>query len=115
MATLIAAESGALITRFVTLRSSQEVLLTVQTTLDGTEYLTRFGAPVVTYELEVYVNETGKALLEAAADSLELLSVTVRRGTYTGRIKSIGSFEPQVHGWYKNTLLLSASGEVVDL
>ena len=36
-------ETNEIITRFVSLRKTQEVIRTVQIALDGTEYLTRFG------------------------------------------------------------------------
>ena len=114
MAMLKNNETGQDITRFVSFKKAQEVNLTVQTALDGTEYLTRFGRPVYSYELEVHVNRQGKALLEEAADTLAELEVTVRSGVYTGRIKSMEQFEEEYYGWYKTTVVLSAVSEVTE-
>ena len=47
-------ETGKIITRFVSFRKTQDVIRTVQTALDGTEYLTRFGIPTVHYEITLY-------------------------------------------------------------
>ena len=72
-------ETSEIITRFVSFRKTQEVIRTVQTALDGTEYLTRFGSPTVHYELTLYVNEAGKAALMDAEDSVPLLECSVNR------------------------------------
>ena len=105
-------DSGILITRYVNFKKNQDVNLTVKTALDGTEYMTRFGQPVCTYELELFVNETGKELLMQAADTLAQIEVSVRIGTFAGRIKDLSNFEQQYYGWYKTTALLSADNEV---
>ena len=102
------------ITRFVSFKNTQELILTVQTALDGTEYLTRFGSPTVRYELEVYVDETGKAALMSSADLLPLLEVSAKQGLFTGRITELGKFDYLAAGWYKSTVILSAVSEVTD-
>ena len=104
--------TNKLITKYVSFQKAQELTLTVQTALDGTEYLTRFGEPVYSYELEAYVDNAGKELLMAAFDGMDLLEVSVRAGTYTGRIKSLGDFDEQYYGWYKVDAVLSATSEV---
>ena len=114
MAYLKNKDTGKLITKFVSFQKTQDLTLTVQTALDGTEYLTRFGSPVYSYELEAYVNDAGKQLLMDAFDRLDLMEVSVRLGTYTGRIKSLGTFDLQYYGWYKVELTLSSVGEVAD-
>ena len=43
--------TGRMVSRYVNFNKTQEATLTVQTALDGTEYLTRFGAPVYNYEV----------------------------------------------------------------
>ena len=103
---------NTVITKFVTFKKQSDATISVQTAIDGTEYLTRFGEPTVSYELELYVNDAGKELLERAADTLELLEVSVRIGTFTGRIKKLGSFSLEYYGWYKTTATLSAVNEV---
>ena len=105
-------ETSEIITRFVSFRKTQEVIRTVQTALDGTEYLTRFGSPTVHYELTLHVNEAGKAALMTAEDSVPLLECGVRQGVFTGRIIELGSFEYLAAGWYKVTATLAAVSEV---
>lgn len=112
MAYLKNAETGEHITRYVNFNKKQSVTLTVQTALDGTEYLTRFGSPVYSYLLEAHVNAAGRELLFQAADNLSLLEVKVKLGTFTGRIKELGEFAEEYYGWYKTTILLSAVSEV---
>ncbi len=114
MAYLKNADTDELITRYINFNKSQDLTLTVQTALDGTEYLTRFGRPVSTYAVEAWVNEAGKELLMAAVASLALMEAKVRIGTFTGRIKELGEFEVVYYGWYHTTLLLSAVSEVTD-
>ena len=114
MAYLKNQETGDLITRYVNFNKTQEVTLTVQTALDGTEYLTRFGSPVYSYGLELFVNEVGKELLMTAFDQLSLLEVSVRLGTFTGRIKNLGEFEQQYYGWYRVDVILSSVSEVTN-
>lgn len=102
------------ITRFVSFKNTQDLILTTQTALDGTEYLTRFGSPTVRYELELYVDESGKAELMRVADVLSLLEVSVKQGVFTGRITTLAKFEYLAAGWYKTTATLSAVSEVTD-
>ena len=109
------ADTGTFITRYVSFNKTQALALTVQTALDGTEYLTRFGAPVYSYLLELHVDDAGRELLFQAADLLDLLEVKVKLGTFTGRLKELGAFEEEYHGWYKTTVLLSSVSEVIEL
>ena len=105
-------ETSEILTRFISLRKTQEVIRTVQTALNGTEYLTRFGSPTVHYELTLYVNEAGKAALMDAEDSVPLLECSVKQGVFTGRIIELGNFDYQAAGWYKVTATLAAVSEV---
>ena len=105
-------ETNTMITRFVNFRKTQEVIRTVQTALDGTEYLTRFGSPTCHYELILYVNESGKAALMAAEDTVPLLECSVRQGIFTGRMIELSDFEYQAADWYKVTAILAAVSEV---
>lgn len=107
-------ETSEIITRFVSFRKTQEVIRTVQTALDGTEYLTRFGSPTVHYELTLHVNEAGKAALMEAEDSVPLLECSVKQGVFSGRITELGDFDYQAAGWYKVTATLAAVSEVSD-
>jgi len=108
------AETSEIITCFVSFRKTQDVIRTVQTALDGTEYLTRFGSPTVHYELTLYVNESRKTALMDAEDNVPLLECSVNQGVFTGRIVELGSFDYQAAGWYKVTATLAAVSEVSD-
>jgi len=112
MAQLKNLDTNTVITKYVSFNKTQELTLATHTALDGTEYLTRFGAPVYSYELEVYVDNAGKDLLMSAADLLNELEVKVRIGIFKGRIKSMDNFDLQVYGWYKTKVILSAVNEV---
>lgn len=101
------------ISRYASLEERPTRTLTVQTALDGTEYLTRFGSATMTYNVSCYVDFAGKAALEAAADALDELEVRVRRGVFHGRIKSEINVENcETYGWYKCEFELSAASEV---
>ena len=89
MALLKNMDSGAYITRFVSLSVSQEVIRTTQELLSGEVYIQRIGSPMISYEVKAYVNRTGKALLLDAEDAAALLEVTVLHGTYYGRITKL--------------------------
>lgn len=114
MAYLKNLSNGRIISKYVNFNKSQEINLTVQTALDGTEYLTRFGVPVYSYEVEVYVDEAGKQELMDAFDRLDLMEISVRIGTFSVRIKSMEKFDVQYYGWYKTKAVLSAESEVTD-
>jgi len=107
-------QTGDVITNYINFNKTQELTLTVQTALDGTEYLTRFGSPVYSYMVEAYVNDAGKELLMQAADTLDELEVSVRLGNFTGRIKSLNKFSVEYYGWYKTTIILSSINEVTN-
>ena len=104
-------ETNEIITRYVSLRKTQEVIRTVQIALDGTEYLTRFGSPIVHYVLTLYVNEAGKAALMEAEDSVPMLECSVKLGFFNGRIIELGEFDYQAAGWYKVKATLAAGSE----
>lgn len=108
-------ETQKLITRFVNFKESQVVNLKIQVSLDGTEYLSRFGKPITHYELILYVDEQGKKALLKAQDTLELLDFSVKQGDFSGRILECGVFEHLVSGWTKVSVILSADSEVTSL
>jgi len=112
MAFLKNTATGELITRYLNCKTVQQVNLTVQTSLDGTEYLTRFGSPVLHCELELLLTEAGKNLLMQAEASLDELLISVRAGNYLGRILSVGEYSSVSYGWYRVTVILSAKCEV---
>ena len=108
------AETGELITRFVSCKHKQSRTLIVQTALDGTEYLTRFGSPVDSYELTLFLTKEGQSCILQAADNLSLLEFSVRAGTFSGRIIKLSDFERLTTEWSKVTLTLSAESEAVE-
>ena len=112
MAYLKFTSDGTVITRYLSFNKTQEVNVTVKTALDGTEYLTRFGTPVYSYEIEMHVNHAGKGLLMSAFDTLAELEVGVRIGTFRGRIKDLSDFKEEYHGWYSVTATLASVSEV---
>ena len=108
------AETGELITRFVSCKHKQSRMLIVQTALDGTEYLTRFGSPVDSYELTLFLAKEGQSCILQAADKLSLLEFSVRQGKFSGRIMKLSDFERLTTDWSKVTLTLSAESEVAE-
>jgi len=105
---------NTVISSYIDLIEKPQRTVSVNTAIDGTEYLTRFGSPTITYEVQAWVNFNGKVLLEAAADSLALITMQVRRGTYTGRIKELGDPEALSYGWFHYTMQIAANSEVTD-
>ena len=112
MAYLKFTSDDTVITRYLNFNKTQKVNVVVKTALDGTEYLTRFGTPVYSYELELHVNNAGKELLMSAFDTLAELEIGVRAGTYLGRIKELSEFEEEYYGWYSVTATLASVTEV---
>lgn len=103
---------GAKITDYVSFSKTQSLACTQQTALDGTVYLTRFGSPVYTYALTCYVNDDGREMLFSAYDLLTLLEVSVKAGTFQGRIKDMSDFKEKYYGWYEVTVQLAEISEV---
>ena len=104
--------TGEVITRYVQSEKRQEETLTVQTALDGTEYLTRFGDPVISYNLTFYVKKSGRDKLLAAFDELTLLEISGREGTYQGRLKELSEFTVLTNEWYEGSGVVAALSEV---
>ena len=107
-------ESGEIISRYVDLNFQYRQNTTVQTSLDGTEYLTRFGAVTINYTVTVWVRNEGREAIREAADRLTLLEVSVRQGVFTGRIKAMSDMEKIANSWYKIELTISPDAEVTD-
>jgi len=114
VAYLKVASTGALITPYVSLSKRQAVSLAVNTALDGTEYLVRFGSPTASYELTVNCDLAGRNTLFNAQDSLAELEVKVKEGTFRGRIKEMDNFESEWYGWFSTKIVLSAVSEVTE-
>lgn len=106
MAMLKNVDSGAHVTRFVSLSIAQEVIRSTQELLSGEVYIQRIGSPFVSYEVKAYVNRTGKSLLLDAEDTAALLEVTVRHGTYYGRITKLKIDDRQPGDWFEAEITL---------
>ena len=112
MPSLVNLDTGEEITRYVNFKDNQEVNKVVQKSLDGKEYISRFGSPTIHYELTLYVDDDGKRLLQEAEDTVALLYITVNKGNYSGRIIELSDFDQLLIGWYKVTATLSPNSEV---
>ena len=112
MAQLKNKDTNGEITRFVSLQEKQDVIRTIHITLDGQQYIQRFGSPTISYELTLYVNEEGKILLMQAEDAASLLEVQVKNGTYYGRITELKDFKKLAGGYYEVSTTLSKVAEV---
>lgn len=107
MILLVNVDTAERITRFVSLKEKQEVIRTTHTTLDGREIISRYGEPITTYELTVYVSSAGKQALLQAEDNLSLLRVTLRERQYMGRIVKLSDFERISSKYWKATVSLA--------
>lgn len=103
-----------IITRYINVTPTESRITTTQTTLDGTEYITRFGAPTKNYNVDALVDATGRAALLGAADLLTEVEIQCRYGRITGIIKELGDFEEKDLHWWQVSFVLSDNAEVSD-
>lgn len=106
MALLKDMDENACITRFVSLSETQEVIRSVQELLSGEVYIQRIGMPIKSYEVKAYVNTIGKQRLLTAEDTAALLEVTVRHGTYYGRITKLKINDRLPGDWFEAEITL---------
>lgn len=90
MARLYDENAAVEITKFVTLEETVEDTQIENTALDGTYYLQTIGVPVVYYEIVAYVTRVGKMALQTAKSSGNVLTATIDRGAFSGRIAAKG-------------------------
>lgn len=112
MAKFINNDTKHLITIYVNLKQRQELTRTVQSTLDGTDYVEMYGKPRVYYDVTLYLNEEGKTRLEEAESKVSLCKIAVKKGEFTGRIVQVSKYDTLVTGWYKVNVTLAAVSEV---
>jgi len=112
MAKLINRDTNEEITSYVSLMERQEVIRAIHNTLDGNQYIQRIGTPIISYELTLYVDESGKRLLMQAEDLASLLEVQVKNGTYFGRIMELKDFKKLPAEYYEVSATLSSVTEV---
>jgi len=95
------------ITRFVSLKEKQEVIRIIHKTLDGASHIQRIGKPTTSYEVSLYVCDSGRKKLLIAADTCSLLEVIVKSGVFLGRMSDLSDFEKLPAGYFKTTAILS--------
>ena len=105
-------DNGIVITPFVSLKEKQEVIRTLHKTLDGRQLVSRFGEPAVSYDITVYVKESGKQALFTAEDQLSLLKVTLGSRVYFGRIIKLSDFERISFEYFKAEVTLAKEVDV---
>lgn len=108
MAQLYDVTADVEITRYINFDDKQDVNQITNKALDGTPYLTVIGDPFVTYPLTGHVDQAGKDALKSAHAGCNLLRVTVRRGTYYGRIIDQDFNKLEARGWYSANITLAA-------
>lgn len=81
--------TSAAISYHLSLESSSNITQIKTVSLDGTVYLQTIGSPQTDYTGKVYVDRTGKALLEAAYANGDFLRAEVKHGTYRGRLTDL--------------------------
>lgn len=105
-------DNDVVITPFVSLKETQEVIRTIHRTLDGRQLISRFGEPAVSYELTVYVKEDDRQALFSAEDQLSLLKVTLRDKLYFGRIIKLSDFDRISREYFKATITLAKEVDI---
>ena len=105
-------DNGLLITPFVSLREKQEVIRTTHKTLDGRQLVSRFGMPMLSYDLTVFVKEDGKQALFYAEDNLSLLKVTIGGAVYFGRVTKLSDPERITREYFKAEVALAKEVDI---
>jgi hypothetical protein len=104
-------DTDTVITPFVSLKEKQEVIRILHKTLDGNQRCSRFGQPIISYDLIVFVKYEGKIMLMSCEDELSLLRVTLKSKTYFGRIIELGEFERISDEYFKTEMTLAKESE----
>lgn len=100
-------DTNTRISMFVSMEAEQEVIRTSQQLLTGAVYIQRIGNPTVSYSAAVYVDRSGKALLQAAEDTAALLKIEVKHGVYYGRITALKFSDRMAGDWFKAEVSLA--------
>lgn len=106
MSELYNLDTGITITPYISVNTDQDLTKVTQRTLDGQYYVQIIGDPAALVNLDVYVSETGKALLMQADATANLLHVMSSKGTFQGRILERGTWEKINRAYYHTTLKL---------
>ena len=75
------------ITPFISILPKQDVIKTIQKTLDGATHIQRIGQPNISYEITAFVDETGKEKLMYAEDKGSLLKAELEKESTIVEIK----------------------------
>lgn len=99
------------ITPFISVLPKQEVIKTVQKTLDGATHIQRIGQPNISYEITAFVDEVGKEKLMYAEDKSSLLKAELEKGVFLGRIITLKDFDSVTRSYYKTVITLAKEQE----
>jgi uncharacterized protein (UPF0254 family) len=94
------------ITPYVSVNTDQDVIKVTNRTLDGQYYVQIIGSPAALVNLDVCVDDAGKALLMQADADANLLRVTSSKGIFQGRILECGSWAKIGSTYYETTVKL---------
>ena len=100
--------AGVTISEYVTMEQTPDQTQVISTSLDGSVYIQNIGEPQLYLSGDVYVDRPGKANIETAWTSGNLLRAELKHGTYYGRIAkkpNIGNRLP--HDMFKATVTLA--------
>lgn len=107
MALLKNLDTGKSITKFVSIKSSQELTRSVHQLLDGNQYIQIIGNPAVVYEIVAYVKTAEKGELMKAEAAANQMQVKVKSGTYLGRIIELKFSERLAGDWWEATAVMA--------
>jgi len=107
VAVLLNMDTNEEITSFISISSKQEVIKTVQKTLDGATHIQRIGQANISYEITAYVDDVGKEKLMLAEDKSSLLQADLEKGVFFGRITALKDFDSVTRSYYKTVITLA--------
>lgn len=107
MALLYDETAGVSISEYVQFEIDEGVNEIVSEALDGTRYIQIVGDAITDYDGTVYVDRSGKQLLEAAYAAGNLLRAEVKHGTYHGRIIGLKFSDRQASDTFKASVTLA--------
>lgn len=111
MAMLRNVTRGQDVTPYASLVQVSTPTMVSATAMDGTTYLQSIGKAATVYRVTAYVQPEGRAALDSAWWACDLMEVTVRRGTYRGRITALSYGGRQAKDWYQATITLAKEEE----
>lgn len=111
MTVLLNIDTNEEITPYISILPKQEVIKTIQKTLDGATHIQRFGKPSITFSITAYVDEQGMQKLMYAEDKTSLLKAELEKGVFYGRITDLKDFDSVTRKYYKTVITLAQEVE----